>query len=447
MNNPFSDNLDSDATLSTAVPPPLKNAVNQASPHIFSNDDDIEQAFMNGAINPIIGVGAPLLWFISQISNANQPGDIAGLKTHILTEIRRFETVSLGLGFNSVHVRLAKFTLCAAIDDLVLNTDWGMNSIWSSNSLMSLVYKETDSGSKFFEIMDFICKDVDNYIDIIELMLLCIIFGFTGKFRIIIGGDNQLSELRNNIYAIIRRHRPPYETNLSISWQNIPLAHKPVPSSRPALWLAAGCLTLLIITYASLSLFLRSDSDVIIARLNDLTRHIDKINVPISADPFSNMPKELPKPVNNTDLLTRLATALKPFSNELRLAEANDIVRIRIIDPEFFSPGKVLVNPIALHILTAIAAAIDHENIRIEIVGHADNTPTNPQAKMNNQILSELRAKSVAGRLMQYLTVKKTISTRGVGDNQPVDSNASARGRAENRQADIILYQINKNEK
>lgn len=71
----------------------------------------------------------------------------------------------------------------------------------------------------------------------------------------------------------------------------------------------------------------------------------------------------------------------------------------------------------------------------IEIIGHTDNVG----ALQYNYTLSQRRAQSVANYLTAQGVNGMRISTRGMGPDQPVASNATESGRAQNRRVEINL--------
>ncbi|WP_373388793.1 OmpA family protein [Pseudomonas alcaligenes] len=71
----------------------------------------------------------------------------------------------------------------------------------------------------------------------------------------------------------------------------------------------------------------------------------------------------------------------------------------------------------------------------IEIVGHTDSTGSHAY----NMNLSQRRAQSVANYLLAQGVDASRLSTRGAGPDQPVASNATADGRAQNRRVEVTL--------
>lgn len=69
---------------------------------------------------------------------------------------------------------------------------------------------------------------------------------------------------------------------------------------------------------------------------------------------------------------------------------------------------------------------------KVEIIGHTDGTGTNEY----NKVLSERRASAIASYLEGSYT-DADISTMGMGEIEPVASNATAEGRQQNRRVEI----------
>ena len=74
-------------------------------------------------------------------------------------------------------------------------------------------------------------------------------------------------------------------------------------------------------------------------------------------------------------------------------------------------------------------------NSTIEVVGHTDTVGS----ASYNQDLSQRRARSVADVLIAEGVPSWRIATRGMGFNQPVASNDTEAGRAQNRRVEIVI--------
>ena len=76
-----------------------------------------------------------------------------------------------------------------------------------------------------------------------------------------------------------------------------------------------------------------------------------------------------------------------------------------------------------------------YQDTRVNIAGHTDSTGD----ANYNQRLSERRAQSVGNYLSQNGVSSARLNTMGYGANQPVASNNSEQGRAQNRRVEITL--------
>ena len=86
-------------------------------------------------------------------------------------------------------------------------------------------------------------------------------------------------------------------------------------------------------------------------------------------------------------------------------------------------------------IRTVAASLLRYPNSRIEVIGHTDNSG----AAAYNQDLSQRRAVSVAGILRESGVPGNRIAAFGRGEDQPIASNLTPQGRAQNRRVEIII--------
>ncbi|MGK7312417.1 MAG: OmpA family protein [Candidatus Longimicrobiales bacterium M2_2A_002] len=87
--------------------------------------------------------------------------------------------------------------------------------------------------------------------------------------------------------------------------------------------------------------------------------------------------------------------------------------------------------------LTELANHLDeYERTDVLIVGHTDSIGS----ETYNQRLSERRAESAATFVAQHGVASSRISTRGMGESDPISDNSTAEGRQENRRVEVVIY-------
>lgn len=87
-------------------------------------------------------------------------------------------------------------------------------------------------------------------------------------------------------------------------------------------------------------------------------------------------------------------------------------------------------------VLDAVADVLkEYDETTITVSGHTDNVG----AASYNQTLSQQRASSVAGYLVNRGVAGNRVSAIGYGMNQPIASNANEAGRSQNRRVEVVI--------
>jgi outer membrane protein OmpA-like peptidoglycan-associated protein/tetratricopeptide (TPR) repeat protein len=115
----------------------------------------------------------------------------------------------------------------------------------------------------------------------------------------------------------------------------------------------------------------------------------------------------------------------------LQPIEANAAIVLRNV---FFESNKFELRPESQVELDKIVQLLkDNPSLKIQINGHTDNSGK----PSDNMALSENRAKSVTAYLTSKGIDAGRLSFKGWGDTQPVTSNATPEGRAQNRRTEL----------
>jgi OOP family OmpA-OmpF porin len=99
-----------------------------------------------------------------------------------------------------------------------------------------------------------------------------------------------------------------------------------------------------------------------------------------------------------------------------------------------FDFDSARIRPDAAAILDAAAEALkENSGVQVEVAGHTDSIGTDEY----NQGLSERRAQAVVDALVERGIDASRLSARGSGESQPVASNETSDGRAQNRRVEL----------
>ena len=101
-----------------------------------------------------------------------------------------------------------------------------------------------------------------------------------------------------------------------------------------------------------------------------------------------------------------------------------------------FATGSATLTPTLIGDLQDVARSLNsYPNTTVQVVGHTDNVGD----AAYNQRLSEQRAQSVASVLISSGVAPARVQIVGRGENNPIASNQTAEGRAQNRRVEIII--------
>lgn len=116
--------------------------------------------------------------------------------------------------------------------------------------------------------------------------------------------------------------------------------------------------------------------------------------------------------------------------------------QLRVILPESvtFPTGSAVVNTGFRPALHEVARSLRaHPNSTVRVVGHTDNVGS----RAYNQQLSVDRALAVAHVLISEGVPASRITYSGRGFAEPITSNATANGRAQNRRVEVVITPTN----
>lgn len=100
-----------------------------------------------------------------------------------------------------------------------------------------------------------------------------------------------------------------------------------------------------------------------------------------------------------------------------------------------FDVNKATIRPESMGVINSIYGLLkDYPDIKLSIEGHTDSDGDDA----SNQSLSERRAKAVADQLAKMGIDGSRMTSKGWGESKPIDTNATAEGKANNRRVEFV---------
>ncbi|WP_170439337.1 OmpA family protein [Ruegeria arenilitoris] len=120
----------------------------------------------------------------------------------------------------------------------------------------------------------------------------------------------------------------------------------------------------------------------------------------------------------------------------ITIVNAGDRLIVTVPNDITFDTDSATVRPALRADLVRVGQnLVNYPNSNVQIIGHTDS---DGEAGYN-QILSERRANAVADVLQANGVSYARIATIGRGENQPVASNLTPEGKAQNRRVEIVI--------
>lgn len=431
--DPFSNYLDDDKTVLKPSPGwRQKSASKFSQPTATASVRAIEippqEINPRWGDNPLAGSAMALLALVGQLRNSASHTDIPGLRNKLIGEIKTFEARALQAGYRLEHVQAARYALCSLLDETILNTPWGYNSLWTTQSLLVTFHKESWGGEKFFQILQNLIMQPGTNQHLLELFYFCLSLGFEGKYRVLEHGMTRLEEVRENLYLVIHRQKGDLDRELSPHWRGITDRRNALVRYVP-LWVVAsiGGLTLMVVFLGFLYAASQSSSPLM-SQLYKIKDDLDvRTNIVVS--------KAVPPRHVIDDIRAFLAPEIQ--QHKVTVDQINGKTVIRIIAKSFFSSGSDQVQASYYPLLEKIAQALAVITDPISVVGHTDNVPIFTARFPSNWDLSSARAKAVASFLSDHGQFSHPIASEGRADTQSLFPNDSPEHRAMNRRIEI----------
>lgn len=227
-------------------------------------------------LNPLVNAASSLIAVIEKTRQSMSHPDIGGLHQRLTSEIRSFDAQVRALGVKPEIALAARYIVCSALDETVLNTPWGSESAWAQRTLLSVFHNETSGGEKFFLILDRMRQSPAENINMIELIYICLSLGFEGKYRLMTRGRDALEQVRDELFTIIRGYRGEYERTLSSSWQGLGGVSKTLTHYVPLWVIVVAVLCVLFFGFGGFRWWLYESTTPTSERLENVVIEADK---------------------------------------------------------------------------------------------------------------------------------------------------------------------------
>ena len=295
---------------------------------------------------------------------------------------------------------------------------------------MATFHNEVVSGDRLLEIAEALEARPGRAPNLLELVYLCLSFGFEGRMRLDAQGASRLFQMRERLFNAIRQVRGQFERTLSPNWRGVDAGYQPIARDIPLWMFLAGFALAAVLIFSGFLISLSAAGDRALSPLSGLYH----------AQP-ARLNRTAPAPASDSRLYLTILDILKPDIDAGRVAvtDGPDAVQVRLKDKGLFASGSANLDPAYGETMARVAQAIALTVGPVPVSGHTDNQRIRSLQFASNQELSEARAHNVAALLSARGVDPGRLRATGYGESQPVADNAGEPGRRENRRVEVTI--------
>lgn len=382
-------------------------------------------------VNVIVSAATPLLTLGINARSMSHHPDPKALYQQIADQLKTIDLQLKNQGLAKESIITARYIICAYLDEMVMSTPWGGQSLWATRNLLMTFHKNNQGGAQFFEIIKLLNQSPAMNIDLIELCYLVLELGFQGRYRISETGSLEIASIKDNLHQIITTYRPTPAKQLSNHWQgSVDPEQKSLSGNKPLIITAAISLLMGTLLFITLLTLINQQSDPIAIKATSVASNIQPI--------VRNN-----RPIKRTTHLNYIRQQLEHDINQKHLI-VEDIaggVRIIVSGENLFKPSSAQITRQKEIPIANIIATLKNTPGFIQITGHTDDIPIRTLQFPSNWELSSKRADSIVKVFQKHLPDREIVG-EGIADSAPLVPNNSKANRAINRRIEINLYTI-----
>jgi type VI secretion system protein ImpK len=139
------------------------------------------------------------------LKNGCGPHDKAGFIDHMTQFLGDVDRSAKNQGVQADDVTAAKYAFCAAIDEIILRSDYEVREAWETRPLQLRLFGDQLAGEHFFHRLEDLRAKGSVHLQALEVFHMCLLLGFQGRYAL--DGHDKLNYLTARLGDEIARMR------------------------------------------------------------------------------------------------------------------------------------------------------------------------------------------------------------------------------------------------
>ncbi len=165
----------------------------------LNDDHDFLFKLRGNSLNAMIDAATPLFALSIRIRAMHECDNVDDIYKLTVEEIKSIEVEMTEMDYEHAVILAYRYILCAFIDEAVMSTPWGADSVWGEHSLLTRFHNESWGGEKVFSILNRLETEPLKYRTLLEFIYICLCLGFKGRYRVIERGKELHERVISNL--------------------------------------------------------------------------------------------------------------------------------------------------------------------------------------------------------------------------------------------------------
>jgi type VI secretion system protein ImpK len=112
------------------------------------------------------------------------PQDKNAFADHMTAFLGDVDRNARAIGVPAEDVTAAKYAFCAAVDEIILRSDFSVREAWETRPLQLRLFGDQLAGEHFFQRLDDLRAKGSAHLQALEVFHMCLLLGFQGRFAL-----------------------------------------------------------------------------------------------------------------------------------------------------------------------------------------------------------------------------------------------------------------------
>jgi type VI secretion system protein ImpK len=139
------------------------------------------------------------------LKNGSGPQDQTGFAEHMTRFLADVDRHAKPLGVNADDVHAAKYAFCAAVDEIILRSQYEIREAWETRPLQLRLFGDQLAGEHFFQKLEDLRARGSAHLQALEVFHMCLLLGFQGRYAL--DGEEKLNFMSATLGNEIARMR------------------------------------------------------------------------------------------------------------------------------------------------------------------------------------------------------------------------------------------------